>query len=343
MKRFTWRAFLYAFVLGYLFLDLRVCHGPLREAMRSRRDAAVAAAREQGWVALVNLEPITREQLDLAVARHLHQRGRDAPDLPEKALALVRKAVLQSLVDETLVRQHADGDRFVAPAAESAAFAAAWRAGFSSAEELEERAAGLGIDPAGLDAELARIWSRKRWLERRLEPGVDVTEEEVREWFEANRLDDAGSVRPGFYEPESAKVRLLRLPADAGELAREWHAALLAGASPATLPPHFPPSDEAPTDAAGSAVWLARESVSPALAEALFAEGASGWLAPVREPSGWTLAELLEHRSERPLDYEELRDEIHALLTAERREIAFRDLREKLRKVANWQIFPENL
>src|SRR5690606_39236867 len=162
-------------------------------------DAAVVEARKRGWVALVNQEPLTREQVDLAVERHLFQRGKKAGEIPGKNLAMIRRAALQTLIDDTLVRQHADGEKFDAPPEEIAAFATAWKSGFGSPGELAERAAAQGLDPAALDAELARIWSRKRWLERRIEPGVTVTGEEAKAWFEANRTGEDGKLRPGFF------------------------------------------------------------------------------------------------------------------------------------------------
>jgi len=253
MKKLPWRGALYLVVIGYLFFDLQVCHGPLRDAMRSRRDAAVTTAREEGWVALVNQEPITPGQLDLAVRRHLHQRGKSTAEIPDKNLVMIRRAVLQSLIDDTLVRQHADGENFEAPAAEVAAFITSWKSGFSSPEELAKRAEAQGLDPAALDAELARIWKRKCWIEHRIERGVTVTDEEAREWFEANRVDEAGKLRPGFFEPEK---------------------------------PGLP---------------------------------------------------------QRSLAYEELSAEIIAHLEAQRTEETVKELTGKLRKVANLQIFPENL
>ena len=189
MKKIPWRGLLYLLITGYLFLDLKVCQGPIREAMRSRRDAAVDEARGRGWVALVNREPLTREQLDLAVARHLYQRGRKAEDLSAKNLAMIRRAVLQGLIDDTLVRQYADGDSEKPPVSpeETAAFVEAWRSG-SGAEVGKP-----------VEEELSRIWLRKRWLENRIRPGAEVTEEEARAWFDDNHVETGGRLRPGFF------------------------------------------------------------------------------------------------------------------------------------------------
>ena len=95
MKKFPWRSLLYAAVLGYLLLDLKVFDGPLKKSFTKRQDEAAQAAKEHRWVAIVNREPITSDQLDLAMYRHLYQRGKEADDIPDKNLNMIRRAVLQ--------------------------------------------------------------------------------------------------------------------------------------------------------------------------------------------------------------------------------------------------------
>lgn len=313
---------LYLVVGGYLLLDLKVFHGPLRDAIRNPREAALIEARERGWVALVNREPLTREQLDLAVKRHLFQRGLDAATMPAKNLDMIRRAVLQSLIDDTLVRQYADGDRYMVAPEETAAFIAAWKSGFATQEDLLKAAAAQGLDENSLDTELARIWTRKRWLENRIEPGVKVTEEEAREWHEANRVETGGQPRPGFFEPEKAKIREVVLPVADEAAARQLHAAWKSEVV---------------------ARWRAREDFPEAVATAVFSSEASGVLEPIASPHGWHVIEVLEKHAIQPLAFEDLRDEIIAHLEAQRTEETVKELMEKLRKVANLHIFQENL
>lgn len=344
MSKLPWRAVLYLAVVGYLVLDLKVFQGPLHDAMRSRRDAAVAGARERGYVALVNLVPVTRAQVDLAVARHLRQRGKTVAEIPGKNLAMIRRAALQSLIDEILVGQHADGERFAAPAAETEAFIAAWKSAFSSPEEIARRAAAAGLDPAALDAELARLWSRKRWLEGRIEPGVTVSEEEAKSWFESNRgkEDEPEGLRPGFFEPEKARIRFAMLGAGEEALVRDLHAKLKSGEATFGEVARAHSLDAATKENGGEPGWFARETLSGPLAGAVFSGGA-GLLEPVRGESAWYLVEVLERQARRSLSFEELRPGIVAHLEARRTAQVVRVQIEKLRKVANLRVFPENL
>lgn len=318
MKRMPWRGALYLLLLGYLFLDFKVINGPIRNAMRSRRDAAIADAAKHGWAALVNLEPVTREQLDLAVARHLHQRGKKPADIPEKNLAMIRRAVLQGLIDDTIIRQYADGEKFEAPETERQAFADRWREKFSGTSALDDRLAAQGLTPGTAADELGKIRSRTRWLEKRISPAVPVTEKEAREWFAANgggKLESSEAA-PGFIEPEKVKLRYRIF------------------ATEAEARPGLTEADSTP-------IWIARDRLDPALKE--LTAGDPGLRPPVKTARGWVAVEVLETRPARPLEFPEVRAEIIAHLQAERAEDTVRELLEKYRKVANLQVFPENL
>lgn len=316
MKKIPWRGLLYLLITGYLFLDLKVFQGPIREAMRSRRDAAVSEARERGWVALVNREPLTREQLDLAVARHLYQRGRKAEEVPPKNLAMIRRAVLQGLIDDTLVRQYADGDSEKPPVSpeETAAFVESWRS-------------GSGVETGKpVEEELSRIWLRKRWLENRIRPGVEVTEEEARAWFEANRVETGGRARPGFFDPERVHLRHLLLEVTDEAEAVRHRQDFLAG-------------DKTLADSG----WMAIDQLPSGIRDGIRDLVPGQVSAPLRSERGWHLVEVLAREEERPLAFEEVRAEVIAHLEAQRSEETFRELMEKLRKVANLQVFPGNL
>ena len=343
MKRLPWRGALYLLVLGYLVLDLKVCHGPVRDALRSRRDGAVEAARARGWVALVNQEPITREQVDLAVTRHLHLRGMVASETPAKNLEMIRRAVLQSLIEDTLIRQYADGERYQAPAEETAAFVSAWKSGFDSEKDLADRAAAQDLAIAELDRELARTLSRMRWIESRIEPAVKVGEEEAKAWFEANRMDGEGNPRAGFFEPGKALIRHLRLGPSQESLARELHGKWKSGEG--NLGEYLRSREVGGSSGktAPEGFWLARGETPDAFSDVIFSGPSSGLLDPFATESGWHLVEVVEREERRVFAYEEIRGEIIAHLEARRTEATVKVLLEKLRKVANLQVFQENL
>ncbi len=349
MKKLPWRGVLYAVMLVYLFLDLKACHGPLRKAMMSRRNEGIEAAIKYKWVALINQEPVTQEQLDLAVVRHLYQRGKTPADIPEKNLSMMRRAVLQTLIDDTLVRHYADGEGFRAPEAEIDQFISNWKAQFEAPEEIATRAAVQGLDEKGIEAELARIWSRKRWLEKRIAPAVTVTEAEASEWFKRNHQTPEGVLQPGFFEPEKVRARHIFLSTvevddkTREDLIRSIHLKLKNKEASFEALAKAHSEDPRTKDQGGDLNWFSRERMPEDFTTPVFALKPEELSEPFRTRLGWHLVEVMDRQEKRLLTYEETKDEIIAYLESERTEETVKVLMEKLRKVANIQLFPENI
>lgn len=344
MKKFPWRSLLYAAVLGYLLLDLKVFNGPLKQSFTERQDEAVQAAKEHRWVAIVNREPITSDQLDVAVFRHLYQRGKDYSEIPDKNLSMIRRAVLQSLIDEALVRHYADGEKFTAPQDEIDNFIEAWETQFIDDADLAERSHLQKLSPEERNAELARIWSRKRWLEQRIEPGVDVTDREVREWFDANRETGAG-----FTEPEKIRARQIFISTveDDDEtheqLARDIHSRLIEGEKPfEDLAREFS-EDPRTANRGGDLNWFARDRVSKKFSETVFTLKKGDVSEPFKTDIGWHIVEVTDYQPERPVEFQAVADEIRFHLEAERSADTIKQLMKKLRTVANIRLFPEHI
>jgi parvulin-like peptidyl-prolyl isomerase len=343
MKKFPWRLLVYLAFLLYLFLDLRACNGPLRQAFSKRHNYSTDAAKKNRWVALVNQEPISRTQLDIAVFRHLYQRGKEDEVIPEKNLRMIRRAVLQQLIEDTLIRQYADGEGFTVPQEEIDAFIAQWESQFESEEEIKLRSEDQFLSQEERNAELARIWTRKRWLETRIEPGIDVTEEEMEAWYEANR--DTGT---GFIEPEKVRARHLfvstvEVDDEAHEQQiREMHRRLTDGE--ATFEELAKLSEDPRTkNRGGDLNWFTRDRMPEEFAEVAFALNKGDISEPFRTSIGWHIVEVTDRQEERPLSYEEIREDIRAHLENQRAEDTVKQLLEKRSEVANIRLFPENL
>lgn len=344
MKQFPWRIVLYLVFLGYLFVDLKACNGPLKRAISKRSDVAREDAAKHKWVAIVNQEPISSRQLDVAVFRHLYQRGKAPEEIPEANLKMIRRAVLQSLINETIVRQHADGDSYEAPAEEVDAFVSRWISQFASGTEMAERSMEQRLEDSGLREELGRIWSHKKWLEQRIAPGIDVTDEEVRAWFDANR--ETGE---GFTEPEKVRARHIFLSTVETDdetretLIRDLHRQLVENESTFEEIAKTYSEDPKTKKVGGDLNWFARDRIPDDFSEVVFTMAPGALSEPFRTGIGWHIVEVLEKQAERPVDFEEVEAEIRDHLENQRTEDTVKVLLEKLRSVANIRLFPENI
>jgi parvulin-like peptidyl-prolyl isomerase len=344
MKRFPWRIVLYTVFLLYLFLDLRVCQGPLKQSFTQRQDLLLKAAEENQWVAIVNQEPISQEQLDLAVYRHLYQRGKEHEVIPEQNQRMIRRAVLQSLIDDLLVRQFADGDGFTASEEKIDEFIETWEAQFETSEELIERSSLQELSEEERREELAGIFSRKKWLEQRIAPGIDVTEEEVQAWFDANR--ETGE---GFTEPEKIRARQIFLSTVINDdetresLIRDIYRQIGEGeGSFEELAAEY--SEDLRTKKRGGDLnWFARDRVPEDFGEVVFSQEVGSLGEPFRTSIGWHIVKVEAHQDERPATYDEVKTEIRHHLETERTVDTIKRLMKKLRTVSNIRLFPENL
>jgi len=344
MKRFPWRIVLYVVFIGYLFLDLRTCNGPLKRSISKRTDLTRKAAKTNKWVALVNQEPITGEQLDVAVARHLYQRGKDIEEVPEANLRMIRRAALQSLINDTLVRQYADGEDFRAPQEEIDNFTARWISQFSSETELAERAGYQQLPDEKIQEELARIVSRKKWLENRIAPGVDVMDEEVKAWFEENR--ETGE---GFIDPEKVRARHIFLSTvevddeNREEMIRDLHRQIVEKENTFEELAAAFSEDPKTKKIGGDLNWFARDRVPEDFAETVFTMKPGDLSDPFRTGIGWHIVEVLDRQEERPVTFEEVELEIRHHLENQRTAEVVEILMKKLRTVANIRLFPEHI
>lgn len=344
MKGFPWRIVLYAAFLLYLLFDLKVCQGPLKQSFLQRQDTLAKAAEKNQWVALVNQEPISREQLDLAVYRHLYQRGKESDVIPETNRNMIRRAVLQSLIDDLLVKQFANGDGFTASEEEIDEFVTTWEAQFESEEELVQRSDLQNLSAESRRAELGRLLSEKKWLEQRIAPGIDVTEEEVSHWFEANR--ESGE---GFVEPEKVKARHIFLSTvinddeSREELIRDLHRQISEGEGRFKEFAAEYSEDLRTKKRGGDLNWFARDRVPDDFAEVVFKLKVDELSEPFRTSIGWHLVKVEERQSGRPVSLEEVETEIRHHLETERTVDTIKRLMKKLRTVSNIRLFPENL
>ena len=344
MKKFPWRSAFYLLFLLYLILDLKCCNGPLsRKIAETRQSESVTRERalELGWVALVNQEPVTESQLTLAVARYLYQRGLDAAELDDGKLRQIKRAALHGLISDILIRQYADGEKFEAPEEERNRFVELWESQFHDSAELDERAAAQGLTSARQNEELERIKSRTAWIEKRISPGIGIDDDEVRAWFDINC---AGGQ---LTEPEKRRARHIFLSTveTESEIQEEKIQAarqrILEGEDFAEIAREVS-EDERTKDRGGDLNWFSRKRLPADFSGPVFDFPVGQISEPFQTKIGWHIVEVLESQTERQVEFDEVKDEIRRhLLNIQTRETV-QILLEKLRKVANIQLFTEN-
>lgn len=333
--KFPLRPALYGTVILYLLGDLLVFKGPLRHQLDLTdpdSSASLAAAKARGVVARVSGQPITRSQLDRALAERLWLDGKTSTDLAPADLKTARDAALEELIDHQLLRLQTKALAPQLAVSDSEIDERLRRlvGRFESKGALESAMKSQGIEQEqDLRDRLAARIRQEKFVNLRVGPFTRVTEEEALEWFGKNpqavALPERIEVRHVFiptlaHPPEEAKLKLDTALAELTEKKKDF----------ATLAKELS-EDPASKDNGGSLGWMTRDRLPADFAAPVFALGANQ-PALVRTKLGWHLVEVTGSKPAEPRTFEQAKPEILAALEAVKRQKAVEDLRKSLRK-----------
>ncbi len=333
--KFSLRLAIYSVVLAFVVGDLFVFNGPLRRKIeRNRPDSpeSIAAAKAGGAVARVFHHPITRAQLEYAVHNRLRLENRDPAGLSESERKFLRYAALGDLIDHQLLRLKAKANTTEAPVTDGEVDArlAVLAGRFESSATMEVALASrnLGTLQDFRDRIAARI-QQEKYVELRVAPLAEVTEEEAESWFQEN---SGPLATPERVEARHIFLRTLETPPEeAREKLEETLAALKEGTKDfATLASEIS-EDPSTKDRGGMLGWLTRGHLSPDFAEPLFSM-APGEPQLIRTKTGWHLVEVTTRKDAEPRSFEEAKPEILATLESAKRRQATHDYRAALRQ-----------
>jgi parvulin-like peptidyl-prolyl isomerase len=318
--------------LLYLAGDFWGFDGPVKHwltGFRPDSPRSIARAKASDVVARVRFHPITRSQLDRAVQERLWLRGLDASEVSATELPAIRRAALDDLIDEVLLRIEANErgvDAQVTEAAIDRAFQQ-FTARFT-AEELDAALREQGLTRAEWRQRLTARLEQEKVLERCVGEAGPIDEAEARVWF----AHHAGELE----QPERLQARhvflatLERNPDDAKRLLDRVLADLAAGKKDFAALALEWSDDEASKTKGGELGWLVRDRLPADFAAAVFK-------LPERVPSlirtslGWHLVEVTAKQPAQARTFEDAREEVVAALISQKRQKAVAAFRSAVR------------
>ena len=344
--RFPWRPLLYAVVILYLIGDLYWFQGPLRQRIDQRNaftNYSLQRALENRWVATVNGEPVTRDQLRQATAIHLFRRGKTVADLSPSALNIARRVALQQLIDDTLIRQYTRADQFQ-PAPDAVANRIQeFEAQFPDQESYLQRLEALHLTRDQLHTLLTDQVAQDQWLQTRVAEAAAVTEADLRAWFDENAATDPGAENPPLLR--ARHLFLSTVEADTPEreqLIRDLHQQLTEGTADFAQLAATYSDDERTKHRGGDLGWFSPNRLTRDFADRAFALRPGQLSEPFRTNLGWHVVEVLDSRPPQRLDFESLKPEIRAWLETDRRRYAIDILLNRHKTIATVEVFPDN-
>lgn len=281
-------------------------------------------------VARVGNREITEGQVDRAIRERLWREARTLEAMTPEGMKAERRAALEELIDEELLTAKADAADI---RLEDKDLAERWMRfvkRFGSKEEMIAAAKAQGIDgESELRERLAAEIRRERFLEGKIGPVSDVSDDEARKWFEGNskslEIPERAEVRHVFlatldHPSEEAKAKLEAALAELTAGRKDF----------ATLAREIS-EDEATKNTGGSLGWMSRERLPADFEAPVFA-------LPLNKPTlvrtrlGWHLLEVTGRKPPEARNFEQAKPEVLATLRTMKREKALEDYRETLRK-----------
>jgi parvulin-like peptidyl-prolyl isomerase len=346
--KFPKRYLVYLIAVVYLFCDLYWLKGPLYRRVEYRGGAAARAQRaiEEGrWVATVNTHPLTRPQLDLATAIYIYRRGETADEMSAVATRTTRRAVMQQLVNDELVRQYALAEEFIPDPQAVERRVAAFKDQFDDEGAMDERLAAQGLSREELEELIHQHVAQQLWLEKRISPAVQVEDQEALDWYEKNRGNPEAT---GFAVPDIVRARhifISTIENDGEErktLIDGIYRQLIEGKRPFAELAGVHSEDERSKKKGGDLGWFGRHRMPEDFIERIFSLQLGETSPPFHSSLGWHIVELTGRKPARDLSFEEMKPEIVAWLENNKREEVLRIFLLKLRKASNIVIYPQN-
>lgn len=338
MRGDTWRYTICLLLAAAVLADLLVARGPLH---RWTMGGAKPSAPERGDVlARIGDEVIGLREMEEALRDHLWRRGENWAELSVAARRETRSVVLDRLIDERLVRSRRARERFISPAGSVVAAREEremFARQFERVSDFEARLTLRQIDESALEQQMRDVIDDQAWIESKIGARVTaVTEADVSRWLEINgasiRIPPAFAVAHIYLTTHDAK-----LPDREAEI-REIHRKLEAGEASFEQAAVQFSEDERSKKSGGMLGWCARGRMPDDFMDAVEKLTKGETSAPVRTRLGWHVIRLIDAKPGRDASLEEARNEVMAMLSAERRDAALRALMGVLRAEAGQSI-----
>ena len=341
LGKFSLRLALYGTVIAYLAGDLFVFDGPLRRKI-DRADPtspeAIAKAKAGGVVARVFNHQITRRQLERAIRERLWLEGKTVESITPEILKTLRYAALDELIDHELLRVKAKANAPDLKVTDEEINGHLRRllGRFESRDAMESAMQSQGIaSEQDLRDRLAARIQQEKYVELKIAPLSQVTEQEARQWFAENQKD--------FTNPERAEARHIFIstldhPQEEAKAKLEAALAELTAKKKdfATLAREIS-EDPATKDQGGSLGWMTQNRLPADFAAPVFS-------LPLEQPSlirtrlGWHLVEVTARKPTEPRSFDQAKPEVLAALEAVKRRQAATEFRDALRRFETQKI-----
>ncbi|WP_395742474.1 peptidylprolyl isomerase [Prosthecobacter sp.] len=309
--------------------DLNLFKGPLHRFME-RRSGGVAAE--------VHGHPITRLDLATALREDLWKRHEVWRDLSPETQQRVRWRVLENLVNDHLIQACRGESGPDSPALKASVRRELERMQrqFAEPAEFPARLAGQHLTPAALEAQIRDAQLDEAWIAEKIQPRLaQVSEQDLRAWYDKFR--ETLRIPQAWHASHLFLTRHDKSKPDRAAEMREFQRQLQAKEKTFAELVRERSEDARSKTEGGDLGWFTQERMPADFIAAVQKLRVGQISEPVETRLGWHLILVHERRTSRLPAFEEVKGEIAALLSSQRREAAVQGLLSELREQARRQ------
>lgn len=355
-KNLIWRLAIWSLLMLYIALDLLLFKGPVDELVEKLRnnDPGLEDDTKRGIVSRVFNRPIYLSQIDFAVDQKLWATGRTREGIQDQERKFLRAEALRNIQDQYILREKVKLNSAKHPVSDEEIDAAVVRFSerFNTKEEMIEALKAYGFQgEKELRFRLAAQLQQEKYILAKIKPGLAVTDDEAKTWYEEFKEKTA--------TPERVRVKhifISRLPSP-GQTAEEkevyanetLEACLKVSEQESNGAELFDfnalkySEDERTKSKGGDLGWIHRGRIAKDFTDAcLNAELNTPKI--ITTKLGWHLIQVLEKQPARIRSYEEMKPEILLAIETIRRHEQIETYRINLRRQhgsyikTNWEI-----
>jgi peptidyl-prolyl cis-trans isomerase C len=291
-------------------------------------------------VASVNGVQIPRSYWEREIMRFEDQLRRQGQVVDGPTRERLAGEALDTLVNMELLYQETQRRGITVPAEEVRQQVESLKGRFGDEEAYAQTMEQTGYTEAELESEILRQMAIESLLARDIAPGVSLSSEEVRGYYDANP--------ELFRTPEQVRARhiLIRLDRgaqpeaqrDALERIQDIRRRIVGGEDFAALAREV--SEDGSREQGGDLGFFSREQMVPEFAEAAFALSPGTVSEPIRTDFGYHLIEVTDRKEAQALEYSEVEPQLRGYLRHEKLMGALDELVLQLREGARIEKYP---
>lgn len=286
-----------------------------------------------GPAAKVPGRPISRLEFEEALREHLWKREEAWAALSDEAKKQTRWLVLENLVNDRLVRAFRvlDGRDAALPVSGARREGDFMRRQFADASEFPRRLADQQPTQKELEATIIEAQLDEAWICEKIAPRLSaVTTAEAEAWYDRHK--ESLRIPAAYHAAHIFLTRHDRTKPDREAEIREIHRKLMAKDKTFAALAAAHSDDDRTKSIGGDLGWFTRERMPSDFISALEKLRVGEFSDPVLTKLGWHVIVVRERRESRLPVFEEVKDEVLAMLTTQRREEAVKRLIAELRE-----------